>query len=186
MTSTMRYEGKLCAHSSDENYDAGVGCAFVVLTQKLARLMLRRLMTFAACEKMDGSLSEMRWMGDYVDWTGRQVDDAVDVPPPDTVIEALDKLDEGEGYVLLPSDCPLPEDAAARVECNEMLIEGAINGVGFTCLIKYTETRMTSDKIPLAVIEKAAGIKRKAKAKAKTDTTSRGFVARWSRVIASL
>jgi len=175
----------LRAHSSNENYDAGVNCAFVVLTRKLARLMLRRLMTFAACEKKDGSLSEMRWTGNYVEWTGRQVDDAIDAPPPDSIIEALDKLDGGESFVLLPFDCSLPEEAAARTEINEMFIEGTLlHGVGFTCLIKHTETRMTSAKIPLAVIEKAAGITKR-KPKAKNDGGS-DFVARWTKVIASL
>lgn len=145
----------LRAHSNDENYDAGVECAFVELTPQLARLMLRRLTTFVACEKKDGSLSEMRWMSDeYVDWIGRQVDD-VDVRLPDAIVGAIDKL-ASESYVLLPSNCPLPEDVV-RTECNEMLIEDW-RGVAFTCLIRHVETRITSEKIPLAVIAKAAGV----------------------------
>jgi hypothetical protein len=132
----------LNTHST--NPDAEVGCrvAYVEMTPKLAKLVLKRIRAFKAAKKADGTLYEMHF------WDG-SLDYLTDVGAS-KVPEQAQRALEQEGVTTVAAkfrNVDLTEEDFDRTECDVMLVREG--GVSWTAIPKHTDIYVSTEEIQL-------------------------------------
>jgi hypothetical protein len=124
-------------NSGDENYDADIGYVFVKVTPELAKLILKRVVTFRRLKKEDKeALETYYWDRNalYLRHEKVEEEDAKEINT-DLLIETKRSFDL---------------DTSENMECCQMRVDE--DTVGFTAIPKHTSIYITSERIPLNVI----------------------------------
>lgn len=152
-----------------DSHDGACGCdyAFVDISPKRARFLLKRHAAFLKFRKANDA-REASWWSDDVDYftlLGDGLDSDHPVTPEETerMEQALSALDDGGDLVEVPDDFEVPDVMLTRTECNMMIVTEA--GVLFSGIPKHTDVPITTGMIPVEVIERVAAVTMKKKGK---------------------
>lgn len=134
--------------ANNEHFD---GCqhAVVELSDEAKKEILARRELFQMCKSKDSSLwSLVFWDSvcqyfDYDEWD-----------PLEALTEEQVKLFETNEYVVLPDDFEIPEDDAARTECDRMVITD--DSVYWKCIAKHTDVYVETRNLPYEELLRAS------------------------------
>lgn len=132
----MRYLFK--TQSSDSDYDAEIGSAFVDIDKELAQTIMKRRKLFLTAKAEDDELLEMYFWDGNAHWIdGGEADDD-------------EKADFDEDYRV--TECDWDEDHEARTEVDQMVISA--QGVAWICAPKHTDIYINTPNLAFAEVEK--------------------------------
>jgi hypothetical protein len=140
----------LRASSNDEHWNGDCDYFVVSIDKQIAKSIMERRKAFLALKKKDDALWEFFFWGAYlecVSYAGIEID-TWDGPTD----KEKQTLFDDNGFLKLPDDYKVPEEAGIRTECEQMGIRE--EGVFWTCYPKHAEgITITSETLPYSLIE---------------------------------
>lgn len=129
--------------SNDENWNGDCDYVVVTIDKQIAQSIMARRKAFLALKKKDDALWEFFFWGAHMEcmsYAGIDLD------------KEQQTLFDDNGFLKLPDDYKVSDDAGIRTECEQMGIRE--ENVFWTCYPKHSEgITITSEALPYGLIE---------------------------------